>query len=304
MIITLTGANSFARSKKLVELRDAFAKDYGVENIEVVNAEDLELNQLPTLLQGASLFSSHRMVIIKDLSTNKELAEKFADLTTSSSDEITVVVVESQLDKRTSLYKTLKSKTEFHEFDEPKEFDLLKWIEGYAKEKKGAITSRDARLLLDYVGADQQRLAGEIEKLINFQPEITAETIENLVERRAQSTVFQLLDYVLSGDKKKSMTTLENLEKAFEDPFQIVNLLIWQIQALAVVKSAGNRSDSEIAKEAKLNPYVISKTKGLARKVDSQFLNKMINQVAELDVAIKTSAGKPWRLLECTILSL
>ena len=151
---------------------------------------------------------------------------------------------------------------------------------------------------------DQQRLAGEIEKLINFQPEITAETIENLVERRAQSTVFQLLDYVLSGDKKKSITTLENLEKAFEDPFQIANLLIWQIQTLAVVKSAGNRSDSEISKEAKLNPYVVSKTKGLARKVDSQFLNKMINQVAELDVAIKTSAGKPWRLLEYTILSL
>lgn len=304
MIITLAGVNSFARGKKLKELRDTFAKEYGAENIEVVSTEELELNQLPTLLQGASLFSSHRMVIMKDLSANKEVAEKFSELITNSSDDITVVVIESQPDKRTSLYKTLKSKTEFYEFDEPKEFDLLKWIEEFAKEKKGAISARDARLLLDYVGPDQQRMANEIEKLVNFQSNITSNTIEKLVERRAQSTVFQLLDYVLAGDKKKSMKTLENLEKAFEDPFQIANLLIWQIQALAVVKSAGNHSDSEIAKETKLNPYVVSKTKGLARKVDAQSLNKMINQVAALDVALKTSAGKPWRVLEYTILSL
>lgn len=304
MIITLAGNNSFTRGKKLADLRNSFAREYGAENIEVVNAEDLELNQLPTLLQGASLFSAHRMVIVKDLSASKEVAEKFSELIGNINEDITVVVIESQPDKRTSLYKTLKSKTEFYEFNEPKEYDLLKWIEECAKEKKGMISSRDAQMLLDYVGIDQQRLAGEIEKLVNFQPNITPDTIEKLVERRAQSTVFQLLDYVITGDKKKSMTTLENLEKAFEDPFQITNLLIWQIQALAVVNSAGNRSDSEIAKETKLNPYVVTKTKGLARRVDAQSLNKIINKVAELDLALKTSAGKPWRLLEYTILSL
>lgn len=303
MIYSLTGSNAYLRNKKLAELKNSFAKTHGRENIETKRGEEITAEELPSLLQGATLFSSHRMVVIYDLSVNKELQEQFLKLLEEVSDEIEVILVESQLDKRTVFYKSLKKLTEFHEFEQPQEFELQKWVNEYAKEQGGKIDSASARLLVEFIGIDQQRLAHEVEKLINYQPEITKQTIENLVERRPQSTVFQLLEYALSNQQEKAMKTLENLEKAFEDPFQITNLLIWQIQVLAVVKSAGNKPDSEIAKEAKINPFVVSKTKNLAKKIEKRRLQQIIDAVAELDSALKTTSASPWRSLEAAILS-
>lgn len=304
MITVLNGSNAFLRQRKLKQMKEEFAEKYGSENIERISGHGLEKEQLPNLIQGGSLFSSNRMVVIRSLSVNKEVADAFLDYLEKTPEEVRVILVEDQLDKRTALYKTLKKQTDFHELEELKEPELIRWASEYAKSLSGNLGDREARMLLEFVGTDQERLAHEIEKLISYEPEISTKCIEELVERRPQSTVFQLLEYALSGQQKKASETLKSLEKAFEDPFQIANLLIWQVQVLAVVKSAGSRSDSEIAKDAKLNPYVVSKTKRLARETDKAKLNNIINQCAELDISLKSSGGSPWRLLEHTILSL
>jgi DNA polymerase-3 subunit delta len=304
MITVLTGNNSFLRGKKLTQLKGAFSEKYGKENIERVAGEDLEVAQLPSLLQGGTLFSSNRMVIIRDLSKNKETSEKFIEYLEKVPEEVSVVLIEGQLDKRTSLYKTLKKSTDFQECIEPSDNDLLKWVTEYTKEQGGEIDQTTARKLIEYVGVDQQRLVGEVEKLVAFNPKVTSSSVEELVEKRPQSTAFQLLDLVLSDQKEKALGVLDNLERAFEDPYQIANLLIWQVQVLAVVKSAGSRPDSEIARETKLNPYVISKTKSLARRIDTQKLNKIIELSTQLDIDLKSTNAKPWRLVEHTILAI
>ena len=304
MITTLTGNNSFLRSSKLTRLKNEFSKQYGKENIERISGETLETAELPSLLQGGSLFSSNRMVIIRDVSKNKELAEKLVDYFEKVPEEVSLILVENQLDKRTSLYKTLKKATDFQECIEPSDSDLLKWIVQYTNDFGGEINQSLARKLLDYVGVDQQRLVGEIEKLVSYSAKITSESVDELVEKRPQSTAFQLLDLVLSAQKEKALNVLDNLERAFEDPYQIANLLIWQVQVLAVVKSAGARPDSQISKETKLNPYVISKTKSLARRIDTKKLNKIIELSAQLDIELKSTNAKPWRLVEHTILAI
>jgi DNA polymerase-3 subunit delta len=304
MIVTLTGSNGFLKKQKLAKLKKEFSDKYGAENIERIDGVKLETSQLPSLLTGASLFSSNRMVIIRDLSENKDVAEAFLGLLTSVPDEVSVILLESSLDKRTNYYKSLKKQTEFLEMAEPSEIELKKWLVDYVVKMGGSISPGDADTLIDYVGADQQRLAGEVEKLILYQPKLDGAVIEKLVERRPQSTTFQLLDIVYSGEKNRALAVLENLEKAYEDPFLIANLLIWQIQVMAAVKSAGSRPDSEIAKDTKFNPYVISKTKRLVSRLSDAQIRDLVTKTAELDLTIKLSKAQPWRVLEQYIISL
>lgn len=304
MIRVLSGKNSFLKLQKLKELKADFAKKYGKENIENISGDSLEKEQLPSLLQGSSLFSANRMVVIKNLSENKELSEAFLGYVKKTSDDIAVILVEGQLDKRTDFYKNLKKETEFLEFDEPRDFELIKWASEYAKEQGAELGSSEARLLVEAVGLNQERLSHEIEKLMAYEPRITRQTIEELVEKRPQNTIFELLDVVLANNKKRAQELLKNLEQAYEDPFQTANLLIWQVQVLAVVKSAGNRSDSEIAKDTKFAPFVISKTKRLAGSIDQKKLREIVQKTAEMDLEIKLSKASPWRVLEHTILSL
>jgi DNA polymerase III subunit delta len=302
MIITLTGANTFAIQEKLAEIKQKFVDKNGSEGIESLNGESLDPVNLPQILTSISLFTPNRLIIIKNISENKAASEKLIGYIESIPDEVTVIIKENQLDKRTVLYKTLKKLTDFHEFAEPSEQEIIKWIQVRTQQEGGKIDQTVARKLYEMVGADQMRLSNEIPKLVAFQTQISLEVLNELVEANPSDTVFQLLENSLNGQTKQALEILDNLERSFEDPFQTANMLIWQTQVLAIVKSAGQRSDSEVAKEAKLNPYVVQKTRTLARRIDRPKLLNIIDAVAKLDIRLKSTSVEPWRAIEQTIL--
>lgn len=306
MITVLSGVNQYAISVKLAHVKSDFIKENGTAGLENYNGSQLELGSMAALLGGATLFATNRLVVIKDLSLNKPVAEQLIAMLDKIPKEVHVVLVELQLDKRTVFYKTLKKQVEFLEIGELEEPALAKWVSEYVSEGSGKIDSRTVRLLIESVGVSQLRLSNELDKLLAFNPEITADTISRLIEKRPEDTVFQLLDSALSSDRnqhKQAMRILDNLESAHEDPFQVANMLIWQTHILAVVQSAGNRPDSEIAKAAKINPFVVRKTKTLVTRLSRDKINQIINAVADLDTILKSSSVSPWRVLEQTILS-
>lgn len=302
MIKLLTGSNAYKRAEELTALKNAFQNQYGSEGIETYRGDQLEPSELTNLLGGISLFATNRLVIITDLSANKLAAEKFVDLIESVSDQVQIVLIESQPDKRTRFYKTLQKKATVIACEELEEYQLAKWIAEYAKAEQGSIDSHATQLLIRSVGADQLRLKNELDKLLAYEKTITSANIDLLVEKRPEDTVFQLLDAALGGKTTQAIQVLEGLERAHEDPFQIVNMLIWQTHILAVVYSAGSRSDAEVAKVLKASPFVVRKTQNLANRLNGTKLQTILDSVASLDVSLKTTSSDPWRSLEQTLL--
>lgn len=303
MITVLSGGNAHAVREKLSQIKQEFIAQHGEGGVEVISGERLEPDTFGSLLGGATLFASHRLVIIKNLSQNKEAAERLLSMYKNVPEETQVVLVEGVLDKRTAFYKTLKKEASFHEFAELDERAAITWVSDLVQQEGGKIGDSDTRLLVQYAGTDQSRLTNEIAKLLAYDHTITKDSIEQLVEKNPEETVFQLLEYALSGQPVQAVKILEGLERAHEDPFQAANMLIWQTHILAVVASAGETSDGEIARSAKINPFVVKKTRGLARGLSSKQLSRIIDTTAELDVKLKTTSAEPWRLLEQTLLS-
>lgn len=304
MITVLTGTNAYALRQELAAIKTKFLKTYGDSGIEAVEGEELGIQNVPVLLQGVTLFSTNRLVIIRNVSKNKSVAEKLQDLLGSIPVEVHLVLVEDSIDKRTAFYKALKKETDFHEFlplDEPA---LIKWIAEAVKQQGGKISPSATRLLIRYAGADQIHLENEIQKLVAYNHTVSEQTITELVEKNTEETVFELLENALNGNTKKALIVLEGLEAAHEDPFQAANMLIWQTHILAVVSSAGSISESEVAKAFKINPYVIKKTKRIAHQMNKAKLRNVISQVAKLDITLKSTSSDPWRVLETAVLSM
>lgn len=302
MVSVLTGANQYALQAQLAEMKREFKKLHGGVGIETYAAEQLEAGSLAALLGGATLFASQRLIIIKNLSLNKDLAEAFLNQMPRIPEEVHLVLVESHLDKRTSLYKTLKKDADFYEFDEPSEAELGSWAQTYVKSNKGTIGADALRLLLQYVGTDQMRLSHELDKLLAYSAAIDTDAVRELIEPNPQDTVFELLEHALQGKTDQALRVLNNLESAHEDPFQVANMLIWQTQILVVVQSAGARSEAEVAKVLKANPFVVRKTKTLAQRLNKATIQNILSAVASLDVTLKTTASDPWRSLEQALL--
>jgi DNA polymerase III delta subunit len=67
-------------------------------------------------------------------------------------------------------------------------------------------------------------------------------------------------------------------------------MLAWQLHVLAVLKAAGDRPTDQIAKDAKLNPFVVRKSQGIARKLTPTELRELVANLLEIDAASKRTA--------------
>ncbi len=188
MITVLHGPNKYAINQKLIELKTEFIKKYGEHGVETLDPGQLEPDQLSSMLTGVTLFSSNRFVVIRDLISYKALAEQLGIVLKSIPEEVEVVLLEKQVDKRTSLYKFLKKEVNVYEFSELDEVQLTNWIQAEVKSHSGIIDTSAARFLTQYIGLDQSRALQEINKLIAYDPIITKETIKELVEPSSQDS--------------------------------------------------------------------------------------------------------------------
>ena len=88
-----------------VTISEKIKKEFG-EEYEVFEGEGLKIEDLPSIFFGASLFSDKRKILIKDISSRQEVFEKIVDYLGTTHD---VIIWETKLDKRTTIFKDLKN---------------------------------------------------------------------------------------------------------------------------------------------------------------------------------------------------
>ncbi len=290
MIITLNGANSFALISEMGKLIRDFEAEHGDLAIERIDCEEAEFQQIQASLTSLPFLASKKLVALRRPSTNKQFVEQVEQLLGDIPESTEVILIEPKLDKRLAYYKLLKKQTDFREYPELDLNGMAQWLVAEAKSKDGTISLPDARYLAERVGVNQQLLVGEIEKLLLYSPQITRQTIDLLTEPNPQSTIFELLESAFAGNTRQAIRLYEEQRSMKVEPIQIIAMLAWQLNVLAIVKTAGNKSSQEIAKEAKLNPYVVSKSQGIARKLSLPEIKILVSDLLEIDTSSKRTS--------------
>jgi DNA polymerase III subunit delta len=267
-----------------------FVSEHSDMALEKLDGEDTEFDRVRESLESLPFLSSKKMVVLRTPSANKEFIEKAEDLLTNVPETTDVIIIEPKLDKRLSYYKFLKKKTDFKEFNELDEYGLSKWLVDEAKDNGGSLNSADARYLVERVGANQQLLANELTKLLDYDKKITRNTINLLTEPTPQSTIFELLDAAFAGNTKRTLELYHEQRTLKVEPIQIIAMLAWQLHVLALIKTAGSRDVGQIASEAKINPFVVRKSQNIANRLTLAELKKLIADVLALDIRMKSQS--------------
>ena len=288
MIITLTGENSFGLSQALRQLTDDFLREHGDLALERLDGEEAGFGQLSEALNALPFLVAKKLVVLRAPGANKQFAEQAEQLFDDLPETNDVVLVESKLDKRTAYYKFLKKRTDFREFPELDQSGLARWLVEEARVKQGSLGMADARYLVERVGTDQQLLSNELEKLLLYSSKIDRRTIDVLTEPTPQSTVFQLLEAAFAGNQRQAAELYAEQRAMKVEPAQVVAMLTWQLHTVAVIKAAGDRPAEAIAREARINPFVVRKSQRIARQLTLTEVKRLITDLLEIDVAMKT----------------
>lgn len=304
MITTITGVNDFLRTTELEALIGQFVAKHGEIGLERLDGEEASYQRMYDAITGLSFLSPQKLIVLRSPSANKTFSENAEQLLRDIPETTDVILVEPTLDKRTNYYKFLKAATDFREFGELDANGLATWAVAYVKTEQGSLSLSEARFLVERVGTNQQLLKSELDKLLLYDPELSRQNIERMTEATPQSTIFELLEAAFAGNTKKAVTLYAEQRALKVEPQQIVAMLAWQLHVLAVVKTAGERTPDEIAREAKLNPFVVRKSSAIARTLTLAEIKKLIHNALLLDIRLKSESIDADDALQLYLLSL
>jgi len=296
MITWFNGENTFEIQQAVTALADAF--DGRAERID---GSTLELKNIPDLLMGSTLFAEKRLVIIKDLSQNSSVWEKFPEWIDRISDDIDIVLIDGKPDKRTTIYKEVKKRVTIKEFPTwgDRDYGLAEtWTVNHAKRIGLSLDKRLAQHIVERVGLDQWQLANALEKVALLET-VTSDEIDNIIDANPSENIFQLFELALDGRRRQLHDMIRTLELT-EDPYKLFALLSSQAFQLAAVANAS--SSDNPAKDFGIHPFVASKLQRHGNRLGQRGTAHVLRAFAQTDADMKRSKGDPWLLIERTLL--
>ena len=272
--------------------------------VEKLEATDLEFSAIMEAVQATPFLSKKKLVVLRDLSQNKAVAEEIEQIINSISESTDVIVYDPNIDRRSNTFKVLKDQTKFEDFPEIDSRNLPKWLVSEAKNQGAELSFSDANYLVERLGPNQNLLANELDKLITYNPKIIRQNIDLLTEPTPQSRIFDLLDAAFKQNKDKALKLYDEQRAQKVEPQAILAMLAWQLRLLVIAKYMGSRSTTEVSKQTGTGEFPIRKARDLVANIDENRLKTMINDALEIDIKSKNSALDLDEALKTYIVSL
>ena len=283
------------------------------KNIDKINITkyDLNVDDIKEVINDAetySLFEEKKVIIIENAnmftgSTSKdsEIIEKYMEnenpLTT-----LILIVRGEKIDSRKKITKLLQKKGKILEFNEDINIDNL--IKKELKNYK--IDYQTLNLFKNRVGTNPLIIENEINKIKLYKndKEITKEDILNVTTKTIEIDIFKLIDDIVKGNKDSAIEIYHEMLKVNEEPLKIVIMLANQFRIMYQSKELMLKgyTEKDIASLLKIHPYRVKLALQNSRNYSSKTLLKYLNDLADIDIGIKTGKLNKDLALELFIL--
>lgn len=306
MTLFFYGPSSYLLHQQTEQMVQAYLKKtgsgIGLERIDGSLAKPAEIR---TALQAAPFLTSSRLVVITGLSTAKATFDKLGDPLALVPKTTVAVFAEPLIDQRTSAFKVLGGADKVIKFEPPTPMQLTNWVKRQVESLGGTIDRPAVTALLKRAGDDQWRLSHEVDKLVGYNPAVTAETVALLVVRSPDATIFDLVEAATAGRVADALAAFADMAALKHDDMYVLTMVQWQLRNLLLAKVApSGLSSGELAKAAGMSPYVATKMMAASKKHEETALCAAVMRAADLEFEIKTGVVKSDVGLEQLIFSL
>jgi DNA polymerase-3 subunit delta len=289
MVWVIVGDNDYEVRESVSQIVTEHATSYGKDSIERFDGEEIEsADMVLDAVRSVSFLTPKKLVLVRSFAQSRDLLENIEAIVDQCADTTTLILTDRKIDKRSNAYKYLSKNTSYKNYEVPDERSLVSWVVEIVAEKEGAIDRAAAQEIVRRVGPNQQLIMQEITKLLTYNPTITQEAVELLIEPMPQSIIFDLLQSAFHGNLSQTYELYRQQRTQGEEPQKIISMLTWQLQQLISVFYAG--SDQEALKTLKVNPYAARKLSVLLRGVDAQRLRDYVNDLITIDQQTKKNA--------------
>jgi DNA polymerase-3 subunit delta len=272
----------------------------------------VDFNNLSNILMSNPMLSEKKIVIIDCKDFSNKVNNSYYDLFDKISKNTILIIVEREIEKKSSLYKYIEKNGIVTECKPVELYQLKTLAERYFRSQKVNISQNDIQYFIDRVGKtpDINIMINEANKLVNFAKEevaITREMIDKVCIISLEDKVFDMINYQVKKDNFRFEKLYADLLDLKEEPAKIFALIKDQYLKIISVKSMENfvKSDEEIMKALNINfDWKLRNFKTFAKRFDISRLEVIIDRIAALELKMKTSTLSDRTALEILLFNV
>lgn len=291
-IYLLYGEEAFLKNSYKNRLKDAIIGDDGM-NFARFEGKGLDVEELIRLADTMPFFTECRLILVEDSGFFKSASEAIVSYLPSMPDTTCLVFVESEVDKRSKLYKKVKELGYAAEMTRQDSAQLARWAGGILTKEGRKITARTMEYFLGMTGDNMEHIRMELEKLISYtmgREVITEEDVRAICTVQVTNKIFDMIAAMANRQTKRAMDLYEDLLTLKEPPMRILFLIARQFNQLLQVKELmGKGLDrGAIASRLKMQPFVVGKIMPQAKQFSREQILDYVNLCVETEEAVKS----------------
>lgn len=305
MIYLLYGNKDFGIYEEIKKI----TKNYDELSISKYDLNNAIMQDIISDAQTVSLFADKKIIIVDNANIFTALINKDTDILIEYLNQINpnttliFIVHNDKIDSRKKITKLIKKIGTIKEFnDDLNPLNIIK-----EKFKDYNIDQKTINLFLNRVGSNPLIIKNEIKKIKlykNNDKTITENDIINITTKKIDIDIFKLIDYIIKKDKEKALELYEEMLKANEEPIKIIVILANQFRIMYQSKELLKKgyTEKDIASTLKIHPYRVKLAIQNSRNYSNKTLLKYLNNLADIDIGIKTGTLNKDNALELFIL--
>ena len=308
-IYLLYGEERYLRRQYTDRLRQALCGEDDQMNTHFYEGKDVPVGEIIDLAETLPFLAQRRVIFISNSGLFKSGGEKLAEYFTAPNETTFFVFTESEVDKRSKLYKAVTAKGYASEFAIQDENTLKRWIAGILKREGKKITENTVQLFLTKTGTDMENIQMELEKLICYCMErdvITNEDVEIICTNRISNHIFDMISAIADKQTTTALQLYYDLLALKEPPMRILFLIARQCNMLLQVKEMKSRGFDNKTMGTKIGvpPFVVGKYVTQASRFKTAELKRAVRQCVEAEEAVKTGRLNDIMSVEMLIVSV
>jgi len=308
-IYLLYGEERYLKNQFTEKLRQALCAPDDTMNVSKYNGKGISIPEIIDLAETMPFLADRRVIFIEDSGLLKSGGETLAEYLETPCDSTVFVFTESEVDKRSRLFKAITKNGIAVDFSIQDEETLLRWIAGMMKKEGKQFSESTLRLFLSKSGTDMSNIRMELEKLLCYcmqKDVITAEDVETICAVTITDTIFGMVEALGKDNRKAAVGMYYDLIANKEAPARILYMISRHFNQLLQIKmlSGSGFQQNAIASKVGLSPFIVSKLMRQTSNFSPSALKRAVEQCVEAEEAFKTGAMQEAISVEMLLLTV
>lgn len=291
-VYLLFGEESFLKKSYKNRLKDAITGGDTI-NYHYYEGKGLNIDEIIGLAETMPFFADKRLILIEDSGFFKSASDQMATYIPDIPKSTCLLFVESEVDKRSRMYKAVKKAGYAAELNHQDHAQLAKWAAGILTKEGRRITGHTMDLFLSKTGEDMENIRMELEKLISYtwgRDVITDRDVEEISTAQASNKIFDMISALSARQTRKAVDLYQDLLTLKEPPMRILFLIARQFNQILQVKelAAKGMDKGAIAGRLKIQPFVVGRILPQTRAFSGEQILSYVELCAQMEEDVKT----------------